>query len=75
MGRKNLAVVLECVTIYGLKKAYLLLKACKEFGTLKLLEITLIYGGKNNLVIIEVRSCFHELMTSLITTQMCSKVI
>lgn len=70
MGRNTFAAVLECVTIYGLKKAYLLLKVCKEFSTLKLLEITLIYGVKNSLLIIEVRSCFHELMISLVTTQM-----
>lgn len=71
MGRKNFAVVLKYVTIYGLEEVYWLLKACKEFSTLKLLEITLIYGEQNSLVITVVRSCFHELMTPLRTSQVC----
>lgn len=75
MGRKTFAVVLKCVTIYGLEEVCWLLKACKEFSTLKLLEITLIYGEKNSLIITEVRACFHEVMTPFRTSQVCCKVI
>lgn len=48
-GRRTaFAIVLEYVITYSLKKAYLLLKACKEFSTLKQLKFTLIYKVKNN---------------------------
>lgn len=45
VGRKNFALVFKYIIIYGLKEAYWLFKACKEFSTFKLLEITVTYGG------------------------------